>query len=100
MNISDKKTQHNESTPSAPISWTPIVKGGHNYKAHQLTIESQNRLTIKATPTHLLALSLFTGMSLFFISQTGHLLLEPRNGETFDFLFPLISLVFFFTGCR
>lgn len=94
MNTSD-----NKALLSASISWTPLVRGGHNYKAHELIVESEHQLTIKATPLHFLILTVFIGMSLFFVFITSPKLLYLMDGDIFSALFPVVSLVIFSIGC-
>lgn len=82
MNTEDKIAQFSDS-----ISWTPLVRGGHNYLAHELVMENEHRLTIRATSQHIAALSLFVGFSFF--------LLVIMSG-----LINLIAFAFFAYGCK
>ena len=82
MNTEDKIAQFSDS-----ISWTPLVRGGHNYLAHELIIENEHKISIRATRKHILALSFFVGFCFF--------LLVVMSG-----LINLIAFAFFAYGCK
>ena len=62
MNFEEKIAQFSDS-----ISWTPLVRGGHNYLAHELIIENEHKISIRATRKHILALSFFVGFCFFLL---------------------------------
>lgn len=90
---------NNSNVDESLIDWTPLIRGGHNYKAHQLIVENEHKLTIKATPLHFFVLSLFIVISLIFISQYSHILLKPNEMTLTNALFPMLSLGLFGYGC-
>ena len=82
MNVEEKIAQFNDS-----ISWTPLVRDGHNYLAHELIVENEHKIFIRATRKHILVLSFFVGFSFF--------LLVVMSG-----LINLIAFAFFAYGCK